>query len=67
VALSIELAEKVEALYRKHLAREFGNQTVFDAITVEPTTNYVGEEVPQVTIVYEGAEHTIDPRRPPEC
>ena len=27
---------------------------------VEPTTNYAGEEVFQVTIVYEGTEHTID-------
>ena len=55
MALSTELAEKVEALYREHLAREFGGYH----ITVEPTNSYVGEEVFQVTIVYKGTEHTI--------
>lgn len=61
MALSTELAEKVEALYREHLAREFGDQPVFDPITVEPATDEAGEETFLVTIVYKGGEHTIDP------
>ena len=59
MALGAELAEKVEALHREHLAREFGDHPVFYHITVEPTNNCVGEEVFQVTIVYKGTEHTI--------
>ena len=51
VALSAELAEKVEALYREHPAREFGDTPVFDRITVEPTTGEAGEETFQATIV----------------
>ena len=60
MAPSAELAEKVEALYREHLAWVFGDRPVFDRIALEPITNYAGEETFQVTIVYEGSEHTID-------
>ena len=60
MALSTELAEKVAATYRERLAREFDYHPVFDPITVEPATYYASEEVLQVTIVYEGDEHTID-------
>ena len=63
MALSTELAEKVEALYREHLTREFGNTPSFDPITVEPATDEAGEDTFLVTIVYEGVERTIDPRK----
>lgn len=52
MALSTELAEKVEALYRENLAREFGGYPMLYLITVEPTTDEAGEETFQATIVY---------------
>ena len=41
--------------------RKFDYHPVFDPITVEPTTYYASEELFQVTIVYEGDEHAINP------
>ena len=66
MALSAELAYRVaalsrEPLARERLAREFDYHPVFDPITVEPATYYASEEVLQVTIVYEGDEHAINP------
>lgn len=63
MTLSTELAQKVKALYREHLQREFGNAPVFDPITVEAATEESGQETFEVTIVYEGVEHTINPRK----
>ena len=61
--LSTELAEKAEALYPEHLAREFGGHPVLDSITVEPTTDEDGEATFHVTVVYDGNEHTVDSRK----
>ena len=43
----------------KHLAGEFGDHPALDHITVELTTNYAGEEVCQVAVVYEGTGYSI--------
>ena len=63
MALSTELAEKAEALCREYLAREFGDTPVLDPIAVEPAAGEATEETFLATIVYEGDEHTIDPRK----
>ena len=63
MAPSAELAEKVEALYREHLAWVFGDRPMFDRIALEPNTDQSGWETFQVTVVYEGDENTIDARK----
>ena len=59
-----ELAEKVEALYRKHLKEHFGDTFVFDPIWIAPKINAVGRDSFKVIIVYEGKEGELpDPRK----
>ena len=33
---------------------------MFDPITVDPATDHAGQEAFQVTIAYDGEEHTVD-------
>ena len=63
MTLTSELAEKVEALYRENLEREFGDSPAFDPISVEPMTGGDGEETFRVTIVYDGDDGAIDARK----
>ena len=60
MTLTPELAEKVEALYRERLEKEFGGSPVFGPISVEPTMDEGGQETFRVTIVYDGDEDAID-------
>jgi hypothetical protein len=53
MTLTTELAEKVEAIYRENLEKEFGDSLAFDPISVEPTEDSEGQDTFRVTIVYE--------------
>jgi hypothetical protein len=63
MTLTSELAEKVEALYRETLDKEFGGSPAFGPISVEPITDEEGQETFRVTIVFDGEEDAIDPRK----
>jgi hypothetical protein len=63
MALSIETAEKVEALYRERLDAYFQGQLQFGPIVLEPTRDSQGKDTFQVTIVYEGNDERPDPKR----
>ena len=63
MTLTTELAEKVEAIYRENLEKEFGNPLTFDPISVEPTEDSEGQDTFRVTIVYEAQNQGRDPKR----
>ena len=63
MTLTSEMAEKVEALYRENLEKEFRGSPAFDPVSVEPITGVNGEETFRVTIVYDGDVGAIDARK----
>lgn len=54
MALSPDMADKVEALYRERLEAYFGARFRFGPIVVEPTRDSEGKDTYRVTIVFEG-------------
>ena len=63
MALTEELSDKVKALYRENLHKEFGESFAFNPILVEPAYDEDGEETFRVTIVYEGESERPDPHK----
>ena len=63
MALSIETAEKVEALYLERLNAHFGGELKFGPIVLEPTRDSDGRDTFQVDIVYEGNGELPDPKK----
>ena len=62
MALSIETAEKVEALYRERLDAYFQGLWNFGPIVLEPTKDSDGRDTFQVDIVYAGNRGRPDPK-----
>ena len=54
MALSVDTAEKVEALYLERLEAHFMGSLKFGPIVVEPTRDSDGRDTFRVTIIYDG-------------
>ena len=63
MALSADIAEKVEALYRERLDTHFQGELKFGPIVLEPTRDSDGKDTFQVDIVYEGNGMRPDPQK----
>ena len=63
MTLTIELAEKVEALYLENLKREFGDTLDIDRVAVEPAVDADGQDTFRITIVFNGNEDAVDPKK----
>ncbi len=63
MTLTVELAEKVEFIYRKMLEQEFGDSAAFDPISVEPDEDSAGEPTFRVTIVYDGEADELNTKK----
>ena len=62
MTLTAKLAEKVEAVYRENLEREFGDSLTFDPISVEPAEDSEGQDTFRVTIVYQAQKEGERPQ-----
>ena len=58
-----DTALQVESLYRQHLDQAFQGSTKFDPIRVEPILDLDGHDSFHITIVYEGDQYLLDPRK----
>ena len=63
MTLTAELADKVEALYRESLEREFADSIKFEPISVEPHEDTEGTPTFLVTIVYDGTPKDLNTKR----
>lgn len=62
MALTAELGEKVEAIYREHLEKEFPATVKFDTIRVEPAEDSEGRDTFRVTVVYDDGHERPNPK-----
>lgn len=63
MTLTEELADKVEALYRESLEREFTDSITFEPISVEPHEDTEGAPTFLVTIVYDGIPEDLNTKK----
>lgn len=63
MALSANIAGRVEALYQERLETHFAGSLKFGPIVLEPTKDSDGRDRFQVDIVYEGNNKRPDPRK----
>ena len=62
MALTAELGQKVEAIYREHLEKEFPATVKFDTIRVEPAEDSEGRDTFRVTVVYDDGHERPNPK-----
>ena len=63
MALSSDIAERVEELYYERLDAHFEGTLKFGPVVVEPTRDSEGKDTFRVTIVYEGQGERPDPKK----
>ena len=62
MATSQAVIERVEAIYRRRLEREYGDRLTFAPIRVIPDIDQWGDEYLRIEVVLEGDRSVLDPR-----